>query len=98
MDFRTEFFPLLNKALYKTETDVSEHIVSNSDMFLFNRYTSFYNPGLVGIINETMNKFGKSLYFDNSGPYLYQVLKSIFPTLNKGRINYISTNSMINHS
>ena len=41
MDFRTEFFPLLNKALYKTETDVSEHIVSNSDMFLFNRYTSF---------------------------------------------------------
>ena len=90
MDFRTEFFPLLNKALFKENNNITEDIVTNSDIFLFDRYTSFYHPKLVELINSTMNKFSKSITFDESGPYLYQVLKTILPTLNKSYIPYIS--------
>ena len=54
MDFRTEFFPLLNKALYKENNDVPTHIVKNGDVYLMNRYTSFYNPKLTFIINNTI--------------------------------------------
>lgn len=90
MDFRTEFFPLLNNALFKENNNVSDHLVTNPDMFLFNRYTTFYHPKLVELVNSTTNKLGKSISFENSGPYLYQVLSSILPKLNKTYINYIS--------
>lgn len=92
MDFRTEFFPLLNEALYKEENDIPKNIINNSDISLMNRYTSFYNPLLALLINKTINKLILSFTKDNSGEYLFEVLKSIVPKLNKTYISYISKN------
>lgn len=90
MDFRTEFFPLLNKALYKENNDVPTHIIKNGDVYLMDRYTSFYNPKLTFIINNTINKFMLNFTKDDSGKYLYEILKSSIPKLPKAYIPYVA--------
>lgn len=90
MDFRTEFFPLLNKALFKEKNNVPEHLVTNSDIYMLCRYTSFYHPKLVELLNSTMNQLSKALVFENSGEFLYETLTTILPPLNKKFIKYVA--------
>ena len=93
MDSKNEFFPLLNNALYKEETNVSEDIITNSDMYMFLRYTSFYHHNLVNHINM-INKKMKMMTTEDSGKYLFQVLKSSLPKLNKNYFRYIAKKSL----
>ena len=93
MDSKNEFFPLLNNLLYKEDTSVSEDIITNSDMYMFLRYTSFYHHNLVNHINH-INKKMKSLSNEDSGKYMFQVLKSSLPKLNKNYFRYISKKSL----
>lgn len=88
MDFRTEFFPLLDKALYKKETNVPEHIINSSDVFLMMRYASFYSPHLVEILNELNKKVDSSI--EDFGQIYYRTFSSCMPKLKKIYINYIS--------
>lgn len=90
MEFKTEFFPLLNKALYKEKNDIPEHIVKNGDIFLMDRYASFYNPSVAQLINKTLNRYLLNFTKKESGEYLYELLKSIVPPLNKAYIPYVS--------
>lgn len=89
MDFKREFFPLLNKAFYKINTDVHHDKMTISDVYLLNRYLSFYHPMMAFLSNE-FNKIIKDTSFINSGKYVYEVMDSIIPRLNKQYIQYIS--------
>lgn len=90
MDFKTEFFPLLDEVLYKKPSNVPKHIISPSDMFLMQRYISFYDPHIVEFINSTINKALLKFSDKNSGKYLFEYADSVIPKLNKSYIKYVS--------
>lgn len=90
MDFKTEFFPLLDEALYKKECDVPRHKITNSDVFLMQRYISFYDPAMVPYINNNINIALKNISSPESGKYLFELLKSLMPKVNKKYIRYIA--------
>ena len=94
MDFRTEFFPLLNEVLYKDKSGVPKHIISNSDMYLMQRYISFYDPHIVKLIDQTLNKALVKFSGPESGKYLYEYTDSIIPKLNRSYIKYVSKPKM----
>lgn len=88
MDFKNEFFPLLNQVLFKIESDIPLHKVSKSDMFMFNRYASFYNEQLVPVLNQINKLMRPSLEVEDQ--YYYQVMDAMIPKLKKTYINYVS--------
>ena len=93
MSSRNKFFSLLENALYKKPMEISEDSIDNSDLYMLLRYTSFYHPSLVNLVNN-INKKIKFINKDESGKYFFQVLKSSLPKLNKEYIEYIAKKSL----
>lgn len=73
--------------------EISEDSIDNSDLYMLLRYTSFYHPSLVNLVNN-INKKIKFINKDESGKYFFQVLKSSLPRLNKEYIEYIAKKSL----
>lgn len=95
MDFYSEFFPLLNKIVFKQETNVPTENVTTSDIFLYDRYVSFAHELFSPIINQTINKYLLSFSDQNSGEMLFQLIETLIPKMPKKRINYIKKENKV---
>ena len=89
MDFK-EFYKLLDEAITKEASDVRPSD-ENYNLFLMNRYLSFYHSEIAIHIAKTTNRLGFIPDEENS----FQCVKSILPKLPKMFIQYIKKPAVI---
>lgn len=82
-----EFYKLLREVLDKVSCGV-EPSEDNFNMFLANRYLSFYHPELAKLINETSNKLPVASNHQN-GESAFEYLKAVVPKVKYKFIKYI---------
>lgn len=89
MDFK-EFYKLLGEALTKEESGIEPN-KENYNVFLMNRYLSFYHPEIAIHISKTTNRLG---FIPDCGEEFY-CIKSILPKLPNTFIEYVKKPSVI---
>lgn len=82
-----EFYKLLREVLDKVSCGV-EPTHDNFNMFLANRYLSFYHPEMAKLINETSNKLDISTEH-NLGESAFDYLCAVVPKVKYKFIKYI---------
>lgn len=83
MDFK-EFYQLLNEAITKDKSNVTPSD-ENFNIYLMNRYLSFYHSEIAIHIAKTTNRLG----FIPDDEDAYYCIKGILPKLPKSFINYV---------
>lgn len=89
MDFK-EFYKLLDEAITKEVSDIKPSD-DNYNLFLMNRYLSFYHSEIAIHIAKTTNRLGFIPDEENS----FQCVKSVLPKLPKMFIQYVKKPAVI---
>lgn len=82
-----EFYKLLREVLDKVASGV-QPTHENFNLYLANRYLSFYHPELAKLVNETSNKLGVSLEH-TEGESAFEYLCAVVPKVKYKYIKYI---------
>ena len=91
MDFK-EFYSLLDEAITKEKSKLSPS-EENFDVFLMNRYISFYHPEIAIHLSKTVNKLG--FIPDDNKEMQFLTIKAILPKLPKRFIQYVKKPSVV---
>lgn len=96
MDNFNQFYKLLDSIFTKKDAGI-EPDETNFNLYLMNRYCSFYHPVICQLINDTTNVYGFVNNPDDDSES-YKVLRAVIPKLSRQRIEYVSKPSTKNQN